>query len=159
VDRRAVGEIALEVEAEALLGSAADGYDDVLGADAVDTAEEGGVLDDGAVERGHVDVVSGDSDSLLLKPVEIELCTGGTGHDPERVAWLADIGLVEKFAEIFEAGEATDTCALEAVPDENHEGRVGDGEVGVEEGFAVVGVAIEVFEGRSGWNNKKAAIA
>src|ERR1700678_2561373 len=43
VDGGALGEVSLEVEAEALLGAPADGYDDVLGAEAVNQGQEGWV--------------------------------------------------------------------------------------------------------------------
>ena len=111
-----------------------------------------------AVDGRHVDVVFGDGDSLPFEPCQIAFCADGAGHDPEGVAGLADVGLEEEFAEVFEAGEALDGRRLQTVPDEDHEGGVGDGEVCVEEGFAVVGVAVEVFERRGGGDDKKATL-
>jgi hypothetical protein len=48
---------------------------------------------------------------------------------------------------------------LHAVPDENHEGGVGENEVGVEESFAIDGVAVEVFEGGSGGDDEETTVA
>jgi hypothetical protein len=159
VDGRAVGEVAFEVEAEALLRAATDGDDDVLRAEAVEQVEQGWIIDGAvAVHRRHVDVVFGDGDSLLCQPREIAFCAGGAGHDPEGVAWPANVGFEEEFAEVFEAGEALDGLRLQPVPDEDHEGGVGENEVGVEERLAVGQVAIEVFEcGRRGYDEESSA--
>ena len=51
VDGGAVGEVAFEVEAESLLGAAADGDDDVLGAEAVEAFEQRGVGDGAGCRR------------------------------------------------------------------------------------------------------------
>jgi hypothetical protein len=159
VNGRAVGEVALEIETETLLGSAADGDDDVLGAEAVEEIEQRGIVDGCAAVHGcHVDVVFGDGDSLPCEPIQIAFGADGAGHDPEGVARLADIGFKEKFTQVFEAGEALDRDRLQTVPDENHEGGVGDGEVGVEERFAVVEILVEVFERRGGRNDEEAAV-
>ena len=48
---------------------------------------------------------------------------------------------------------------MQAVPDENHEGGVGNGEIGVEDRVAIIEAAIEVFESGSGGDNEKAAVA
>ena len=132
----------------------------MLGAEAVEAFEQRGVGDgSAAVDGGHVDVVFGDGDSLLFEPCEIALCADGAGHDPEGVAGLADVGFEEEFAQVLEAGEALDGLRLQAVPDEDHVGGVGDGEVGVEQGFAVVEVVVEVFERGGGGDDEKAAVA
>ena len=93
------------------------------------------------------------------EPVEIAFRADGAGHDPEGVAGLADVGFEEEFAEVLEAGEPLDGRRLQTVPDEDHEGGVGDGEVCVEEGFAIVGIVVEVFERGGGGDDEKAAVA
>ncbi len=159
VDGGAVGEIALEVKAEALLGSAADGDDDMLGAKPVEALEQSGVVDGRVAVHGrHVDVVFGDGDSLPCEPVQITFGTDGAGHDPERVAGLANVWFKEKFAEVFEAGEALDGDRLQTIPDENHEGGVGDGEVRVEQSGAIVATLVEVFERWGGGNDEETAV-
>jgi len=160
VDGGTVVEVAFEVEAESLLRAAADGDDDVLRTEAVEAFEQRGVGDgSAAVDGRHVDVVFGDGDSLPCKPCEIAFCADGASHDPEGVAGVADIGFEEEFAQVLEAGEALDGRRLQTVPDEDHVGGVGDGQVGVKERFAVVEVVVEFFErGRRG-NDEKAAAA
>ena len=139
MDGWAISEVAFEVEAEALLRAAADGDDDVLGTEAVEAFEQCGVGDgSAAVHGGHVDVVFGDIDSLPFEPCEIPLGADGAGHDPESIAGLPDIGFEDEFAQILEAGETLDGRGLQTVPDEDHVGGVGDGEVCVEDGLAIV---------------------
>ncbi len=159
VDGGAIGEVALEVEAEPLLSSSADGDDDVLGAQAIEEVDQCGVDDGGVAVHGrHVDVVFGDGDSLFCKPIQIAFGTGGAGHDPERVAGLTDVTFEEEFAQIFEAGETFDLGGLQSVPDENHEGGVCDGEIRVEEGLAVVAIPVEIFERWRSRDNEKATV-
>jgi hypothetical protein len=160
VDRRPVRKIAFEVESEAFLGASADGHDDVLRAETVEMFEQCRIGDGSTAVHGrHVDVVFGDGDSLLFEPGQIAFCADGVGHDPQGVAGLANVGFEEQFAEVFEAGEPLDGCGLQSIPDENHEGGVGDGEVGVEESVAITGTAIEVLERGSGGDDEKAAFA
>ena len=160
VDGRAIVEVAFEVKSEALLRAAADGHDDVLGTEAVEAFEQRGVGDGStAIDGGHVDVVFGDGDSLPFEPCQIAFCADGAGHDPEGVAGLADVGFEEEFAQVLEAGEALDGLRLQTVPDENHVGGVGDGEVCVQKGFAVVEVVVEVFERGGGGDDEQAAVA
>jgi hypothetical protein len=148
MDGGAIGEIAFEVEAKTFLRSTTDGDDDMLRAKTVEALEQSGVVDGrGAVHRSHVDIVFRDDDSLPCEPVEIALRTDWAGHDPERVAGLANVWLEEKIAEILEAGEALDGYRLQTIPDEDHEGRVGDREVRVEQSVSIVGAAVEVLEG------------
>lgn len=159
VDRWAIGEVAFEVEAKALLSSAADGDDDVLGTKAVEAFEQSRIIDRGvAVHGSHVDGVFRNDDSLPCKPVQIEFGAGGAGHDPEGVAGFANVGFKKEFAQVFESGETFDWDGLQAVPDQDHEGRVGDGEVRVEEGVAIIRTAIEVFESRGCRDDEKAAV-
>ena len=66
--------------------------------------------------------------------------------------------MLQKFAEVFEAGEPPDGRGLEAVPDEDHEGGVGEDEVCVEESVAIAGVAVEVFESRCGGDDEQATV-
>ena len=158
VDGGAIGKIAFEIEAQTLLGSTADGDDDVLGAKPVESLEKSGVVDGRvAVHGSHVDAVFGDDDSLPCEPVEITLCTDWAGHDPERVAGLANVWLEEKIAEVLEAGEALDGDRLQTIPDEDHEGRVGDREVRVEQSVSIVGAAVEVLEGWSSGDYEETA--
>jgi hypothetical protein len=160
VDRRAVSEVAFEIEAEAFLRASSYGDDDVLRAQAIEAFDECGVgYGAPAVDRGHVDVVFVDGNSLPFEPLQIAFCADGAGHDPDGVAGLADVRLFEEFAEVFEAGKTIDGRRLQAVPDEDHEGRVGDGEVGVEEGLAVVEAAVEVFKGGRGWDDEESSVA
>ena len=87
VDCGTVVERTFEVEAEAFLRSAAEGDDNVLRAEAIETFEQRGVGDGTApVDGGHVDVVFGDGDSLPFEPCEIAFRAGGAGHDPEGIA-------------------------------------------------------------------------
>ena len=65
----------------------------------------------------------------------------------------------EEIAEVFESGEALDGGGLEADPDEDHEGRVRDSEVCVQERLAIAAVAVEVFEGWGRWDYKEATLA
>src|SRR5271167_2612817 len=103
MDGGAIGKIAFEVEAKTLLGSTADGDDDVLGAKTVKALEQSGVVNGRvAVHRSHIDVVFRDDDSLPCEPVEIALRTDWAGHDPESVARLANVWLEEKIAEVLE---------------------------------------------------------
>jgi hypothetical protein len=159
VNGGAVGEVAFEIEAEAFLGSTANGNDDVAWAEPVESFEQSGI-GDGAVtvHWGHIDEVFGDANSVPCEKGEIALGAAGAGHDPEGVAGLADFGFEEKFAKVLQPGEALDRGGLETIPDEDHEGRVGDGEVGVEERFAIVEVAVEVFESGSGGDDEEATI-
>jgi len=172
VDGGAVGEVAFEVEAETLLGSAADGEDDVLRTEAFEAFEQNRIGErrgttfrwfratgGGGIHGGQVDVVIGDGDSLPLQPGAIALCAAGAGHDPDGVAGPADAGFEEKDAQILQAGEAPDGRPLQTVPDENHEGGVGNGEIGIEEGVAVAGITLEVFESGGGRDDEKTAFA
>jgi len=160
VDRGTIVERTFEREAEPFLRAAADGDDDVLRMKLVEAIDEGGVGDGAAaINRSHVDVVFGDGDSLLLEPREIALGAGGARHNPEGVAGLAGVGLLEKFAKVFEAGEPPDGRGLDSVPDEDHEGGVGEDEVGVEERVAIAGVAVEILEGRRRGDDEETAVA
>ncbi len=157
---RTVGEVSFEVEAETFLGASSDGDDDVVRAQVGETLKQNRVgYGSFAVHGRHVDVVFRDGDSLLIEPGQIALGADGARHDPERVARLAHIGFEEEGAQVLEAGEPLDGIRLQTVPDEDHEGGVGDGEVGVEDRVAIIEAAIEVFEGGSGGDNEKAAVA
>jgi hypothetical protein len=159
VNRGTVVERAFEIDAEAFLRAAAYGDNDVLRAELIEAVHESDVGNGAAaVNGGHVDVADGDGDSLRGKPGEIALGAGGAGHDPKRVAWLAGVGLLKKFAKILEPGEPLDGRGLEPVPDEDHEGGVGENEVGVEECVAIAGVAVEIFEGGRGGDDEDTAI-
>jgi len=149
VDGGKRAEVALEVEAEALLGAAAEGDDDVCGAALAEGAEEGlvnyipcdavreiagdrcrgGASGRGGggsfVEGGEVDVFGGYVDALRAEPGEVGGGAGGAGHDPEGAAGEAEIGEGKEREEVFEAGEAANVVALEEVPEEDHEGAVG----------------------------------
>ena len=155
-----VGEVAFEVESKPFLRASSNGDDDVLRTYAGETLKQSRVGYGSVTVHGrHVDGVFGDGDSLLFEPSQIALGADGTRHDPECVAGLTDIGFEKKRAEVLESGEALDGFRLQTVPDENHEGGVSDGEVCVEERVAIAEAAIEVFEGRSGGDNEKAAVA
>jgi hypothetical protein len=66
--------------------------------------------------------------------------------------------LLKKFAKILEPGEPLDGRGLEPVPDENHEGGVGEDEVGVEERVPIAGVAVEIFECGRGGDDEDTAV-
>ncbi len=51
----------------------------------------------------------------------LRLALAGLAMIQKRVSGLADVRFKDKFAEVFEAGEALDGDVLETVPDENHE--------------------------------------
>ena len=109
VNGGAVVEFAFEVEAEALLRTAAYGDDDVLRTQAIEMFEQRRVVDGRvAVHRSHVDVVFGDDDSLPCEPGQIALCADRAGHDPEGVAGFTDVRFEEQFAEVLETGETLD---------------------------------------------------
>jgi hypothetical protein len=159
VDSRAVREVALEVESESLLCSAANGDDDVLRTKTVEEVDQSWIIDGCVAVHGcHVDVVFGNGDSLPCKPIQIAFRADRTGHDPEGVAGLTDVGFKEEFAQILETGKTFDRDGLYSVPYENHKGGVGDGEIRVEEGFAVVTTLVEVFEGWCGGDDEEAAV-
>src|ERR1700734_2781981 len=72
MDRGAVGEVALEVEAQALLRTSAYGDDDVLGTEPVESLEKSRVGDGAvAVHWRHVNEVFVDDDSLFLEPRQV----------------------------------------------------------------------------------------
>jgi hypothetical protein len=150
VDGGTVVEVALEVEAEALLGTPADGHYDVLRTKAVQAFEQSRIRDCGASVHGrYVHTVFWNVDSLLLQPRQIAFCARWAGHDPDGVTGQAQFCFEEKLSQVMEAGEAPDRTALQAVPYEDHECGVSDSEVRVKKRFAIVRVTVEVFEGWS----------
>jgi len=64
----------------------------------------------------------------------------------------------EQHAQILEAGELGDAVALDQVPEQHHEGAVGDGEVGAQQGIAIAKIVGQVLERRGRWNHDQAAV-
>src|ERR1700680_1795242 len=87
-DRR---EVVLQVKAQALLGAAADGDDDMSRTTFSDLPQQSWVFDTLAVHRRHIYIVAGYFDTLPAKPCEIRSCTFNAWHDPERSARFSNV--------------------------------------------------------------------
>ena len=71
---------------------------------------------------------------------------------------LAELGLIEQHAQVLQAGELGDAVALNQVPEQHHEGAVGEGEVGAEQGLAITQIVAEVLERGSRRHHDQAAV-
>jgi hypothetical protein len=155
----AVREVLLEVEAEALLGAAAEAENDVGGSALLKPAEESVVLKSGAIHGGEIDVIVGEVNAVFAEPGHVAACGFRIGHHPKARTGTAKLVPVDEGAKVAEAGELGNVVVLDEVPEDNHKSAVCDGKVGAEERVPIAFIVSEVFESRRSGNNDEATVA
>jgi hypothetical protein len=158
VDGGAIGEVLLEIKAEAFLRASAEPENDMSGAALLETAEKLGVLRRGTVHGSEVNVVVGDVDVVLAEPRDVAFRSVGVGHHPEADAGLAELIAVDEGAKIAETGELGNIVMLDEVTEHDHEGTISDGEVRAEKRVPISLVVREILQSRSSGNYDHATI-